>query len=199
MTSAGSAMMVESHRREYMIHHIFCWVVLCILLLRASAVAEGIRCWVRCGHPPVITTVSGIAPELRFQPNPQLRFLDRSIGLLTTYAGKMLGIQGWRAYGIQVQIDGTVLHAVGSSDGFYTIDLAIAGLTANGIKLVLPQQSYIRAEIVPWVRCGAALPVRPNQNVCVSGTLEWDGDGFLEIHPKRADDILPTACPHSVP
>jgi hypothetical protein len=109
---------------------------------------------------------------------------------LTTYLGKILGIQGWRDYHVEARVEGKVTHAAWSTDFFYTIDLQVEHLYVEGRPVVLTEPpKFIRVEVLPFARIGAPLPVCEHQEVSVSGKLVWDGDGFLEIHPKRAKDI----------
>jgi hypothetical protein len=157
--------------------------------------AEGIPCWIRCRTPPAIHNAVDAETHLRTDPNPKLNFLARSSGLLTTYLGKMLGIQGWRNYYVDAQVSGTVVHAAGSDDGFYTIDIAINSLTVGGVNASKAGGRYIRVETLPWVRPGAPLPLAANDPVCVLGGLWWDADGFLEIHPRRSANIAKNRCP----
>lgn len=107
----------------------------------------------------------------------------------------MLGVQGWRDYHLPARVNGLVVQSAGSSDGFYTIDLRIEQLTVKSQTVALVDVSFIRVEVLPWVREGAPLPVKKGDEVCVSGNLMWDGDGFLEIHPKRALEISKNKCP----
>jgi hypothetical protein len=165
------------------------------LLLADAAWAGGIPCWLLCHHPPRTATPTTIASAMRAQPNPPLNVLARTTGLLTTYFGKMLGIQGWRNYHVHIVAGGAVVQAASSTDGFYTIDIAVKHLAVDGETIKFEHMSYIRAEVKPWVRRGAPLPVAKGDNVCVSGSLMWDGDGFLEVHPGRGSDILRQACP----
>lgn len=171
------------------------FLVTIALLLANVAWAGGIPCWVLCHHPPRTVTPTTIAPLLRAQSNPPLNVLARTTGLLTTYFGKMFGIQGWRNYHVRVVATGAVVQAASSTDGFYTIDIAIQRLAVDGEEIKLEHQSYIRAELKPWVRRGAPIPVAKGDDVCVSGSLMWDGDGFLEVHPRSGSEILRHACP----
>ena len=118
--------------------------------------------------------------------------------MLTTYAGKIMGIQGWKDYHLSAQVSGTVAQAVGSDDGLYTIDLKVKELSVGGKPVDLLHPSFIRVEVFPLVRIGAWLPVFEDDDLCITGALMWDADGFLEIHPKKASDILPhpAASPH---
>jgi hypothetical protein len=129
---------------------------------------------------------------LRKSSNPKLNFLARSTGILTTYLGKMLGIQGWRDYHLDGTVDGEVTHAAGSSDFLYTIDLQIKQMSVQGRTIDLGESAkFLRVEVLPFVRVGAPLPVQDKEEICVSGKVVWDGDGFLEIHPRHAKYIVP--------
>lgn len=169
-----------------------------IALLLASVAWAGIPCWVLCHHPPKSITSTTIASALRAQPNPPLNILARTTGVFTTYCAKMLGIQGWRNYHVRVVADGAVVQTASSTDGFYTIDIAVKHLVVDGEPVKIEHQRYIRAEVKPWVRSGASLPVSKGDDVCVSGSLMWDGDGFLEVHPRKGSDILNHTCPKSL-
>jgi hypothetical protein len=135
-----------------------------------------------------------MAPALRFTTNPPLTFLQRATGVVTTYCGKIWGIQGWRNYKLQAQVSGTVTHAAGSTDGLYTIDIMIMELTLNRQKVSILRPSFIRVEVFPLVRFGAPLPRNPGDDVCIAGGLYWDADGFLEIHPAKSRDVLVGKC-----
>jgi hypothetical protein len=133
--------------------------------------------------------------HLRTTSNPKLNFLAHSTGILTTYLGKMLGIQGWRNYRMDARVSGSVTHASGSDDGFYTIDIEIDALNVNGASELGAKGRFIRVETLPWVRPGAPLPVKSQESVCIFGGLWWDADGFLEIHPRRSTDVKKGFCP----
>jgi len=156
--------------------------------------AEGVPCWIRCHNPPEIKSAEMIADVLRCSSNPRLSWLARATGLLTTYAGKLLGIQGWKDYHLQAQVSGTVTHAAGSDDGLFTIDVQVAHLRVGDRPIELLRPSFIRVEVFPLVRVGAQLPKKEGDNVCVSGKLMWDADGFLEIHPKKSQQIQLHPC-----
>jgi hypothetical protein len=102
----------------------------------------------------------------------------------------MLGIQGWRNYHLPASVSGTVVQAVGSTDGFYTIDLAIQELTVDAQPVRLLRASFIRIEVLPLARKDPPLPVCKSEEVRISGKLTWDADGFLEIHPKHSNEIV---------
>jgi hypothetical protein len=171
-------------------HRLKSAVVVCLFLLTPSVRAEGIRCWVRCHCPHKIKSAADVPSVLRSSQNPRLSFLPRSTGILTTYLGKMVGIQGWRDYHLRATAKGTVIHATWSTDFFYTIDLRIEQLSVQRQAVRLPTHpTFIRIEVFPLVRIGAPLPVREGEEIIVSGKLMWDADGFLEIHPKKRKDF----------
>ena len=165
------------------------------MLLSGLALAEGIPCWLRCHCPPKILTPEDVPARLRLSPNPPLRFLDRSMGILTTYLGKMLGIQGWRAYHLGVVAKGKVVHAAGSTDGLYTIDLGIEKLTVGQRAFDPPAHPiFIRVkfsrlrELEHHFRFVKAISF-----VCVGRCL-GRRLGFLEIHPKKTADFDSINC-----
>ena len=163
--------------------------------MASNAAAEGIRCWISCHHPPKITSATDLPCLLRASENARLGWFARTSGVVTTYLGKMLGIQGWRDYHLLGTVKSRVVHAARSTDFLYTIDLRIEQLWVGGKPVTLAVGSkFIRAEVFPFVRMGTLLPVRENDEVCVSGELMWDGDGFLEIHPKKRTDFLESQC-----
>ena len=165
-------------------------------MLSMDAYAEGVPCWIRCHCPPMIASGADVPVVLRSSVNPPLNCLARSTGILTTYLGKRMGIQGWRDYHLSARVNGTVIQAAGSTDGLYTIDLRILQLHVGDQAVVLPEHLvFIRIEVFPFVRGGAPLPVHAYDKVCISGKLMWDADGFLEIHPKNSKDILRRSCP----
>ncbi|HEV2711395.1 MAG TPA: hypothetical protein VGU67_14355 [Edaphobacter sp.] len=114
---------------------------------------------------------------------------------MTTYFGKMLGIQGWHYYQMDAKVSGRVTHAAGSDDGFYTIDIEIDELRVDGKYANNTTGKFIRVETLPWVRRGAPFPLKSQDSVCIFGGLWWDADGFLEIHPKNSRDIKKHLCP----
>jgi hypothetical protein len=176
----------------------------CLFVLMAASLsihlnAEGIPCWIRCRCPPRILTAADVSPSLRSSVNPSLRLVARGSGILTTYLGKLLGVQGWRDYHLAATVRGNVVHAAGSTDGLYTIDVQIDQLYLDSQPVRLGfSPAFIRIEVFPFARIGAPLPVRKNDPVCVSGKLMWDADGFLEIHPKRPSDFAERRCQRAI-
>jgi|SRR5579864_2541420 len=188
ITDEGS--LLQTTLEKYLI------IGLMAIWLCASASAEGVPCWLRCHHPPAKPSAETIACVLRGSSNPQLKLLARVTGLFTTYAGKILGIQGWKDYHLTAQVDGTVVQVAGSTDGLYTIDVSIKQLkVADRLVTLAHPSSFIRVEVFPFVRIGAHLPRHAKDSVCISGKLMWDADGFLEIHPQQAVQIQTVCSP----
>jgi hypothetical protein len=78
-----------------------------------------------------------------------------------------------------------VRDAQHSTDGFYTIDVALEALTVGGETA--PAGRFLRLEVEPGTRahevCVKA-PVKEGTLVTFGGALVVDTDGpFLEIHP----------------
>ena len=185
---------VTNHGRRRNWNSLISRVAAIAAVLSVPGYSEGIRCWVRCHDVPPITSAADVPAVLRRSPNPSLNLIARGSGLVTTYPGKMLGIQGWRDYQLSARVVGRVVQAAGSTDLFYTIDLMVDSLRVSDENVNSRADSFIRVEVLPRVRVGAPLPVHPREVVCVSGKLMWDGDGFLEIHPSVASDIQVNSC-----
>jgi len=109
------------------------------------------------------------------------------IGAITT-GFKKLGILGWKDIGMSARVIGKVIQTKKSTDAFYTVDIAISELYLNDDLLALDCQMYIRVEICLKKLKSKPLPVKGSK-VDISGRLVWDGDGFLEIHPTRAEHV----------
>jgi hypothetical protein len=161
----------------------------------SSAAAEGIPCWIRCHCPPKTVSAASLPSVLRPSANPPLGWFVRASGIVTTYLGKLLGIQGWRDYHLRGRVKGSVVQAAGSTDFLYTIDLQIEEMHLGDTLVSLDANPrFIRVEVFPFARIGVPLPVKAKDEVCVSGKLMWDADGFLEIHPKKRRDFLEGRC-----
>lgn len=160
-----------------------------LLGLAPSLRAEGIPCWAFCNQPPKIQSEKDVGSKLRCEPNAKLNRLARWSGFFTTYAGKYLGIRGWRNYRRSAVVSGRVVHSASSSDGLYTIDLEVSSLVVDSVPVDLDSRRYIRIEMFPHTRKHPPLPLHEDCRVKVSGTLMWDADGFLEIHPQKAEDL----------
>jgi hypothetical protein len=122
-------------------------------------------------------------------PQPALSWLDRAIAFLTT-PFKRLGISGWKETGCSGRGSGrAVRDAQHSTDGFWTIDVALAGLDVAGVPADLSTPRYLRLEVEPGTKahdvCAAAAP-RSGARLEFGGAIVVDTDGpFLEVHPDE--------------
>ncbi|MFI5119863.1 MAG: hypothetical protein ACHQM4_05585 [Thermoanaerobaculia bacterium] len=121
------------------------------------------------------------------EPQEALGWFSRLIALLTT-PFKRIGISGWKETGCAGEGNGRPMRdAQHSTDGFYTIDLALEALTIG--PEAAPAGRYLRLEVEPGTRAHevcAEAPVRQGTLVTFGGALVIDTDGpFLEIHPDE--------------
>ncbi len=161
--------------------------------LAAVAVLQGCGCTTYSnrlciGHrPPHIAQLRKC--DLRDTINPPLCPIGRALGFFTT-PFKRAGVFGWKDMHIAAVVIGTVEQVATSTDHFVTADLRVGELTANGAPVDVDDKRYLRAEICARrLRLAkAALPC-PGDTIRITGLILWDGDGFLEIHPQRAEDV----------
>jgi hypothetical protein len=155
-----------------------------------------------CGNtkPPNITNSreakAQLAKQLRDKngnsPYETLSGFDEWIAWFTTPVFKENGICGWTDYHLVACASGQVEHAALSQDGIYTVDILIIALSgsftvngSNGIE----KPNYMRAEIFSDVVAATVTLPKVGDQVDICGELFWDGDGFLEIHPRSGADI----------
>ena len=135
---------------------------------------------------------------------------DQALGEVTTPIKKATGYQGWisthcvvhGAWGIPVR------RAQRSTDGFWTIDLRIAAMSVEGVKVT--GKRFIRLEVRPdhpyAHRLVSAHPPGPRDIVAFGGLIQRDHTtkltanpfhiakeryGFLEVHPDGEFAINP--------
>jgi hypothetical protein len=130
-------------------------------------------------------TLALLSPEAQ----PGLSWLDRAIAFLTT-PFKRLGVSGWKETACEGHGTGrAVRDAQHSTDGFWTIDVALAGLTVGAAPADLSTPRYLRLEIEPDTKAHAicaAAPPPEGRLVEFGGAIVVDTDGpFLEIHPDE--------------
>jgi hypothetical protein len=101
-----------------------------------------------------------------------------------------MGVFGWRDLGYDGEATGVVQRTARSTDQFYTVDMKLDGLRIDGKAMLLSGDRYLRAEVC---LCEVKLsgPDRPNagDKVWIRGRMVWDGDGFVEIHPRSEADV----------
>jgi hypothetical protein len=148
-------------------------------------------------HPP---TCNAAVEAKRFQirSKPPLTWLDRVSGALTTPFKHLFtafdGPSAWRDTGCDATGIGRALYGTQhSTDGLYTIDVAIRKACVNSVEV--DENRYVRLEILPGTRAHGALRARrPQQDevIVFSGPLIWDKDkkpdfplGHMEIHPHE--------------
>jgi len=121
------------------------------------------------------------------EPQDALGWFSRFIAIVTTMF-KRIGISGWKETGCAGAGSGRpVRDAQHSTDGFYTIDVALLALTVG--TEVAPAGRYLRLEVEPGTRAHEVCveePVKQGMLVTFGGALVVDTDGpFLEIHPDE--------------
>jgi hypothetical protein len=48
---------------------------------------------------------------------------------------------------------------------------------------------YVRVEVFPLAKGPLELIPRTGSRVVIRGDIRWDGDGHMELHPRKASDI----------
>jgi hypothetical protein len=128
---------------------------------------------------------AGTLALLSKEPQEALGWFSRFVAFLTT-PFKRIGISGWKETGCWGEGSGRpVRDAQHSTDGFYTIDVALEALTVGGQAALAGRT--LRLEVEPGTRAHdvcAKAPVKQGTLVTFGGALVVDTDGpFLEIHP----------------
>jgi hypothetical protein len=134
-----------------------------------------------------VCDAAGTVALLSVKPQDALGWFSRFIAFLTT-PFKRLGISGWKETGCAGKGSGRpVRDAQHSTDGFYTIDVALEALRISAEAA--PEGRYLRLEVEPGTRAHEACaeaPVRQGQLVSFGGAVVIDTDGpFLDIHPDE--------------
>ncbi len=129
-------------------------------------------------------------------PKPELHKLDRSAGALTTplkFLSTLFdGPNAWEDTGCSVSgIGRPVREGQHSTDGFYTVDVAVIDLVIEGVR-VGPGR-FVRLEILPGRPAHESAKRRrpaPADVIRFTGPLVWDKDkdaahprGHMEVHP----------------
>ena len=127
--------------------------------------------------------------RLSRQPQPALSLFDRLIAFLTT-PFKFLGISGWQETGCEAKASGRpVRDAQHSTDGFWTIDVALDAFAIGEAPADLSTPWYVRLEVEPDTKAHAvcaASPITEGMELAFGGAVVVDTDGpFLEVHPEE--------------
>lgn len=133
----------------------------------------------------------GTLAMLKAEPEPALGWFSRVVAFLTT-PFKRLGISGWKETGCWGRgVGRPVRDAQHSTDGFYTIDVALDALAIG--PEAAPAGRFLRLEIEPGTRAHetcAATAVKEGVRLAFGGALVVDTDGpFLEIHPDEDFEV----------
>ena len=102
---------------------------------------------------------------------------------------KYVGFRGWTDYCSEACATGAVVQAVSGIDGFYTVDVALSEFQVNGEPTRLEGPRFIRIEFYGKAKKQTKKRPRKGDTARFCGKLMWDGDGFLEIHPRSATDL----------
>jgi hypothetical protein len=166
-----------------------------VTLALISVLTTGCRCTAISNHewaghyPPKMKTPEDIAAHLLHQVNDPVRPPGQKAGFFTT-PFKRIGIFGWSDLGYDGAVIGLVKQAALSTDKFYTVDMQVKELQIDGKPMSLDGDRYLRAEVCT---CHVILSDtnRPavGDTVWIHGRMVWDGDGFIEIHPREKDDV----------
>ncbi|MGE5277380.1 MAG: hypothetical protein ACM3SU_10335 [Acidobacteriota bacterium] len=131
----------------------------------------------------------GTIARLSARPQPPLSWLDRLVAFLTT-PFKFLGISGWEETGCAAEGAGQpVRDAQHSTDGFWTIDVELAGFRIGSVSADPAERRFLRLEVEPRTKAHdvcARTRVLQNMELAFGGAVVVDTDGpFLEVHPEE--------------
>jgi hypothetical protein len=146
-------------------------------------------------HRPVCSAHAEAGNFQRYS-KPKLSGFERLTGALSTplkhLSTRFDSTGAWRDTGCDASGVGTPVYpTLHSTDGIYTIDVAIREAWVNGIQVA--PGSCVRLEVLPGRAAHAAMRMRRPQTtdvIAFSGPLIWDKDkkpgfafGHMEIHP----------------
>ena len=179
-------------------------LVICLSPVRSVAAPVcwlgAVPCFVACAHPPNLSDAEQASSKLSSAEYEHINRLDQVSAVVTTQFFKCMGINGWKRYGFHVFATGTVEQAATSWDGLRTIDMVLSDFDGSAAYRSLPTPNFIRAEVIRRVWKQLDYEVCPGDQIRIEGELNWDGHGFLEIHPSLGTDIrflsIPTHSKH---
>jgi hypothetical protein len=134
----------------------------------------------------------GTIGQLSTRSQDPLSWFDRAIAWFTT-PFKYCGISGWEETNCEAEASGRpVRDAQHSTDGFWTIDVALAsfaiGMTSAPPAPPAPPK-FLRLEVEPETKAHAVCAgtrVRQGMLLTFGGAVVVDTDGpFLEVHPEE--------------
>jgi len=166
-----------------------------LLLAIVAGLTTGCTCAAISNHQwsghkaPKIHSPEDLAKHLRQNVNGAVNGFGRSMGFLYI-PFKRAGIVGWSDLGYDGEITGLVKQAVKSTDQFYTVDMKLQTLLIDGRNIQLTDERYLRAEVcLCQVKLSEKERPHVGEIVWMRGRLIWDGDGFVEIHPRNKDEV----------
>ena len=174
-------------------------LLLLVMLLTAAAISPAgdeqkaplrkcKRSWL--GVPaPQLSSPQDVAAHLRRKVNFRLWWHHRVITSYFSTPVKNVGIFGWTDYCTEACGAGKVLQAASSRHSFYTVDMELSEFTVQGEPTRLDGRRFIRVEMHGKAKQEPPRLPRDGESVRICGKLMWDGDGFLEIHPRTAADV----------
>jgi len=164
-------------------------------LIVATAFFTGCRCTAISNHqwaghyPPKMKSPEDIAAHLRHAVNNPVRPSGQKAGFFTT-PFKRAGIFGWSDLGHDGTVVGLVQQAALSTDQFYTVDMKVRTFQVDGKEMALSGERYLRAEVcLCQVKLSETNRPQVGDLVWIHGRMVWDGDGFIEIHPRETNDV----------
>jgi hypothetical protein len=126
---------------------------------------------------------------LSLEPQRALSWFSRWLAFLTT-PFKRFGISGWKETGCGARASGRpVRGAQHSTDGFWTVDVALEELAIGTMPVDLSVPRYLRLEVEPNTAAHevcAGNAIEPSAELAFGGAVVIDTDGpFLEVHPEE--------------
>src|SRR5215831_14150267 len=137
---------------------------------------------------------TGTIAMLSEQPQKALSWFDRAFAFLTT-PFKFLGISGWKETGCGAEASGRPIRdAQHSTDGFWTIDVALASFSIGTSAPEPAPPRFIRVEVEPETAAHTVCTARQitaETDIRFGGPVVIDTDGpFLEVHPDEDFRVL---------
>jgi len=172
------------------------------MLAIVIALTTGCRCTAISNHewaghyPPKISRPEDIADNLIHAVNHRVK--HAGVAGFFTVPFKRIGIFGWSDLGYDGEVTGVVQQTSNSTDQFYTVDLRLNTLQIDGKNMPLTGKCYLRAEVcLCEVTLSKEEQPKVGETVWIRGRMVWDGDGFVEIHPRSNVEIKKLPVPLS--
>jgi len=142
-----------------------------------------------------VCDAAGTIAKLSGSPQPALGWFSRWIAILMT-PFKFIGISGWEDTGCVAHARGRAARdAQHSTDGFWTIDVALEAFTIG--EAAAQAGRFVRIEIEPETKAHAVCertPITEGREIAFGGPIVIDTDGpFLEVHPDAEFSMVSVA------